>query len=150
MVEIDHYARLGFAVELLSRSVYHRQLPLGPYLRTEILPPSHLGQCRFYLQDNGMPTALVTWAWLSQEVEADLHATGRALTWDEWTCGDRLFFNDWITPYDNVRAVAFDLTHNVFPDRVATSLRRNADSTVRRVNRWTGANLRAQQAELVA
>ena len=91
---------------------------------------------------------MVTWAWLSRDVEADVLATGRALDRDEWKCGDRLFFNDWITPYDNTREVLHDMTHNVFPGAVATSLRRNPDGTVRRVNRWTGVNLRRAKEEV--
>ena len=93
---------------------------------------------------------MVTWAWLSDDVQSDVHATGRALQRDDWTCGDRLFFNDWITPYANIRDVVYDMTHNIFPNEVATGLRRNSDGTVRRVNRWTGANLRKAQEEAVA
>ena len=86
-----------------------------------------------------MPTAMVTWAWLNGDVERDVHETGRALSHEEWNCGKRLFFNDWITPYNNIREVLHDMTHNIFPDEAATSLRRNSDGTVRRVNRWTGS-----------
>ena len=142
MVNVDLYASVGFALELLSRSEYHRQFPVGDYFRVEILPALDLGQARFYLTDEGLPTAMITWAWLSAEVERDVHATGRALEPSEWCCGDRLFFNDWITPFDNIAEVLRDMTHNIFPREVATSLRRNPDGSVRRVNRWTGVDLR--------
>lgn len=150
MVNIDHYASVGYALELLSQSEYHRQFPLGDYFRAEILPALWCGQARFYLTPEGVPTALVTWAWLSAEVERDVHATGRSLVRDEWNCGERHFFNDWITPYGNVREVMFDITHTVFPDMVATSLRRHHDGTVRRINRWTGVNIRRTSMEAVA
>ncbi|MEC3862328.1 toxin-activating lysine-acyltransferase [Mesobacterium sp. TK19101] len=150
MVNIDYYASVGYALELLAQSEYHRQFKLGDYFRVEILPALWCGQTRFYLTEEGIPTALVTWAWLSEEVQHDVHKTGRALTEDEWNCGDRLFFNDWITPYDNIREVLHDMTHNIFPDEVATSLRRNPDGTVRRVNRWTGVNLRKTREEALA
>jgi cytolysin-activating lysine-acyltransferase len=150
MVNIDYYAANGYALELLARSEYHKQHPLGDYFRTEILPALWANQARFYLADEGLPTAMVTWAWLSEDVEAEVHATGRALTHDEWNCGNRLFFNDWITPYDNIRDVLHDMTHNVFPDEVATSLRRNPDGSVRRINRWTGVNLRKTSNEAAA
>lgn len=142
MVNIDYYAGAGYALELLANSEYHRQYPLGDYFRLEILPAFLNGQIRFYLTADCVPTAMVTWAWLSEPVERDIHATGRALTHEEWNCGDRLFFNDWITPYDNIREVLHDMTHDIFPDEIATSLRRNADGSVRRICRWTGANLR--------
>lgn len=150
MVNIDYYASVGYALELLAQSEYHRQFKLGDYFRVEILPALCCGQTRFYLTNEGLPTAMVTWAWLSEEVERDVHKTGRALTENEWNCGDRLFFNDWITPYDNIREVLHDMTHNIFPNEVATSLRRNPDGTVRRVNRWTGVNLRKAREEVLA
>lgn len=39
------------------------------------------------------------------------------------------------------------MTHAVFPDEIATSLRRRPDGSVRRINRWTGANLRRPSAQ---
>jgi cytolysin-activating lysine-acyltransferase len=142
MVNIDYFASVGYALELLAQSPYHRQHKLGDYFGTEVLPALWAGQCRFYVTQEGAPTAMVTWAWLSKDVEHDILASGRALSHREWTCGDRLFFNDWITPYGNIREVAHDMTHNIFPDQIATSLRRNMDGSVRRINRWTGVNIR--------
>lgn len=150
MVKIDHYAGVGYALELLATSEYHRQFPLGAYFRTEILPALWRGQVRFYLTDDSFPTALVSWAWISDAVEREIHRTGRPLADGEWDCGDRLFFNDWITPFDNVREVLRDMTHNVFPNQAATSLRRNPDGSVRRINRWTGVDLRTAREESMA
>ncbi|CUH80085.1 toxin-activating lysine-acyltransferase [Tropicibacter naphthalenivorans] len=143
MVKQDVYASAGFALELLARSRYHKQYPLNTYFHTEIFPALRRGQSRVYLTEQGVPTAMVTWAWLSEEVQQEVHSTGRALRAAEWTCGDRLFFNDWITPYGNIREVLHDMLHVVFPDTAeATSLRRNQDGSVRRINRWTGINVR--------
>ena len=142
---VDYYAGIGFAIELLARCEYHQKFEMGEYLGIEILPPLWCDQARYYLNDDGIPTAMITWAWLNEGVEQDVHATGRALTEGEWNCGTRLFFNDWLTPYGNTRDVLKDMTHNVFPNEVATSLRRNPDSTIRRINRWTGINLRNPQ-----
>ncbi len=150
MLNIDPYASVGYALELLSQSEYHRQYSLGDYFRVEILPAIRFGQARFYLTPDGVPTALVTWAWLSAEVERDVHATGRSLARDEWNCGDRHFFNDWITPYGNMREVMFDITHRVFPNMVATCLRRHLDGSVHRISRWTGVNIRKASMEAVA
>ncbi|MEP4197330.1 MAG: toxin-activating lysine-acyltransferase [Aliishimia sp.] len=150
MVKVDYYASVGYALELLAQSPYHKQHQIGNYLRAEVLPALWCGQTRFYLTEDGIPTAMVTWAWLSETVQRDVHSSGRALTRAEWKCGEHLFFNDWITPYSNIRDVLHDMTHNIFPNEVATSLRRNADSSVRRVNRWTGVNLRQAAEEVTA
>ena len=148
MVNIDYYASTGYALELLSKSPYHRQHPFGRYFRTEILPALWHSQVKFYVSKDLVPTAMVTWAWLNEDVEREILATGRALSAEEWASGERLFFNDWITPYGNIRGVAHDMTHNVFPDEVATSLRRNPDGSVRRINRWTGINRRRAEASI--
>jgi len=150
MAQLDYYAANGYALELLAKSPYHRQHKLGDYFRTEVLPAIWNGQVRFYLTPEGIPAAMVTWAWLNEAVEADVHSTGRALFHEEWKSGDRLFFNDWITPYNNIRDVLHDMTHNIFPDEIATSIRRNPDGSVRRINRWTGKNIRTLKEEAVA
>lgn len=144
MMQVDCYSGVGYAVELLAQSEYHRQFPIGDYLRVEILPPLWLGQIRFYVSRQGLPTGMVTWAWLSDEVLQDVLTSGRALAPDEWNCGSQHFFNDWVTPHTNVREIMHDMTHNVFPDTIATSLRRYPDGSVRRINRWTGVNVRSR------
>jgi len=144
MTHIDCYSGVGYALELLAQSEYHRQFPVGDYLRVEILPPLWQGQIRFYLSPQGFPTGMITWAWLSNEVLQDVLASGRALSPDEWNCGSQHFFNDWITPHNNIREIMQDMTTNVFPDTIATSLRRNPDGSVRRINRWTGVNARGR------
>ncbi len=147
---MDHYAHAGYAVELLAQSDYHKRHDLSSYLQTEVFPAFWHRQYRFYFDDGQKPTALITWAWITEEVERDVHATGRALGQREWTGGDRIFFNDWITPYNNIREVMYDISHNVFPDVVATSLRRNPDGSVRRINRWTGVNRRRSKRKQVS
>ena len=142
MVNLDEYASAGYALELLAKSSYHKQHPVGDYFRTEILPALWVNQARFYLTEEGIPTAMVTWAWLNKEVEKDVHETGQALSHDEWQCGDRVFINDLIAPYDNSREVIKDIKNNVFANHKATSLRRNTDGSVRRVNQWIGVNVR--------
>jgi cytolysin-activating lysine-acyltransferase len=140
MVDIDAYAAAGFALELLAASPYHKQHPVGSYMRTEILPAFRRGQVRYYLSENNVPTGMVTWAWLSEEVERDVHASGRSLVDAEWQSGDRLFFNDFVAPYGNAKGVLHELTHTIFPDRCASSLQRNMDGSVRKVQRWIGVN----------
>lgn len=143
--KLDVYSKVGFALVLLAQSHYHRQHQLGNYLRTEILPPILANQVRFYLTEKGVPTAMVTWAWLSPEVEQDLHNTGRALAKNEWQSGEQLFFNDWIAPYGNIRSAMHDIATHVFPQHTATSIRRHQDGSIRKINYWQGMAVRQQR-----
>ncbi len=140
------HKHMGWAVDLLGASDYHRTQKLCQYLAVEIIPPFLASQVRFWLSPDGIPVAFATWAFLTADCEEEVLRTGRALRDDEWTAGHRLFFNDWVSPYGHLREVVHDMTHHVFPDHVATSLRRHTDGSKRRVNRWTGARLRAGAA----
>lgn len=142
MVKLNYYEMVGFSIELLSKSVYHRRFNMNNYLQIEILPPIRKGQVKFYLDEKGMPIAMVTWAWLSDKTEKEVLSTGRALNENEWCCGEKLFCNDWVTPFNNLRKVVHDISTNVFPDQVGTSVRRNPDGSVRKINRWLGKNIR--------
>ena len=146
---LDFYTQLGFAVDLLSQSKYHRDRQFGPYLRNEILPAISQGQARFFVSSSNLPVALVTWAWLDDATLADLHETGRCLGLDEWRSGEHLFFNDWIAPYGTTRDIFREFCDRVFPEvNEASSLRRNPDGSVRRINRWrrTGGEFRLRKA----
>lgn len=142
MAKLNYYEMVGCSIELLSRSDYHRQFNMNTYLQIEILPPIRKGQVKFYLDEEGMPMAMITWAWLSDEIEKDVISTGRALNEDEWFSGEKLFCNDWITPCNNLRKVVHDISTNMFPDQIGTSVRRNPDGSVRKINRWVGKNIR--------
>ena len=147
MANLDYYTYVGYALELLARSNYHKQHQLGAYFRTEILPAFRNNQVQFYTDKNGAPIGLVTWAWLSSPALKEIHESGRAVAENEWKSGDNLFFNDFITPYGNMKEVLLDFTTNIFPNEVATSLRRRPDGTIRRVNRWIGVNYQKQTAK---
>ncbi|MCP4071060.1 MAG: toxin-activating lysine-acyltransferase [Hyphomicrobiales bacterium] len=139
----DKCANVGYALELLSLSPYHSQMEPREYIKFHILPPIWWSQIRIYVNTDGIPTALVTWAWLSQKTQADILATDRMLEPHEWNCGNLLFLNDWITPYGNARSVARDMMRKVFPGvSMASSIRRKLDGSVRRVNRWSKESTR--------
>ncbi|WP_372426253.1 toxin-activating lysine-acyltransferase [Salinarimonas chemoclinalis] len=149
MSRVDVYASLGAIVELLAASPYHRGQPLRRYVAVEIAPPLRLGQARIWFDESGTATAFLTFACITPTVEAELHASGRALRSDEWACGTRLFFNDFVAPYGGARVFIRDLKENVFhavQQRTATSLARAPDGSVRGIKRWFKADAAAAGA----
>ncbi|NRA88501.1 MAG: toxin-activating lysine-acyltransferase [Rhizobiales bacterium] len=147
MVDINHYTAVGYALELLALSKYHNKFSMMDYMHEQILPPLSANQVKFYLADDATPIAMVTWAWISEDIRDEIHETGRSIIGEEWYCGNHLFCNDWITPYNNIREVTLDMSKNVFPDQIASSIRRNPDGSVRRVNRWAGKNVRISKGK---
>jgi cytolysin-activating lysine-acyltransferase len=140
-LKFDALTSLGMTIQQLAFSPYHQQFKLSYYLPVEILPPLKAEQFRCFLNAKGEARGLVTWAWLNDVAKKEVHNSGRALTILEWSSGSNLFFNDWITDPEIFRAAMAQMTHEVFPNEIASSLRRNPDGSVRRVNKWTGRNL---------
>lgn len=137
--EIDMYSSLGFAIELLSLSSYHKDIILNFYIHKNFLPPLRHQQIKLYLSSDGIPVALVTWARISEAVVSEIQLTGRSLELADWNCGEEFFFNDFVSPYGCTKSVISDLKYNVVPRGcLARSLRRNQNGTIRRVSRWVG------------
>lgn len=139
-LKFDALTALGIAIGQLAASPYHCQFKLSYYLPVEILPPLKASQLRCFLDAEGTPVGLTTWAWLSDTQRRDIHETGRALQPDEWKGGSHPFVNDWITEPRAFRAVMTEKRDVIFPDHIVSSLRRNPDGSVRRINKWVGRN----------
>jgi cytolysin-activating lysine-acyltransferase len=133
---------LGAAILALARSDYHRGFDLRRYLRRHILPPLARGGMRTWFDADGSVAGFVTWGLVSPVVEAELHRTGRALGGRDWASGDRVFINDLVTAPDAFREIFTELKADLFRNADVSSLRRNPDGSVRRVNRWRGDGLR--------
>lgn len=143
--EFTIYDLLGIFFKLLSVSKYHRQFTVKYYFQNEIAPAIQYGQYKIYLTENLAPKAFVTWAWLDKHALNRVQKTGDALDPASWQTGKNLFFNDWIAPYGDVRSLIRDLTDNVFPDEIATSVRHDQNRKLTKVCKWYGKNrVRAQ------
>jgi len=136
----DALTSLGLAIYHLSASRYHRQFPLSYYLPVELLPPLRCGQLRNYVSEEGKPQGLISWAWTSAATIAELHKSGRALQNKEWRAGSKLFFNDIVTEPGMLRSVMAEMQGVMFPNEKGSSLRREPDGSVRRINYWAGRN----------
>lgn len=137
----DHFWVLGLMLTALSTSDYHQRFSVHHYMRVELLPAIQRQHFWCFLT-NGQDPGFVTWAWVSPKVEAALHQHGDALAPEDWQSGNRLFFNDWVAPAPLVRTATRFIAHDIFPEALGTSLRRNPDASVRKINRWKGASYR--------
>ncbi|MDX8352565.1 toxin-activating lysine-acyltransferase [Cognatiyoonia sp. IB215182] len=138
----DLLSTLGLFLQQMATSDYHRQFDLSYYLPTEILPPLSRGQIHLYVDEACAPVGCITWAWISTSTRDDLHKSGRAMHESEWNSGPHLFFNDWFATRQAMKPLMAEMTGAVFPDQIASSLRRNPDGSVRRVNQWIGRDRR--------
>ncbi len=134
----DFYTILGATTELMAASIYHRHRNLKTYFYFQIFPAIRVGQIKIFFSTNGIPEALVTWAWLKDEtIDELLSEQDRSIKEAEWNMGSTLFFNDFIAPYGNMRAFFKYIFVNVFPkEDVGFSIRRNNDGSIRKKNIW--------------
>jgi cytolysin-activating lysine-acyltransferase len=108
---------------------------LGSYL----IPPLDARQFKVYLDDKGRPAAFVTWALVDGQHHRALHDQGINPPPGKWSSGSNLWFTDLVAPAGDVRAIVRDIQKNIFPDRHAYSIRRNAVGGVKRICIWKNA-----------
>lgn len=135
--EHSFYERVGKITELLAASNYHAKANIFNYLPSQILVPLIKNQIGLYLDQDGGVKAMITWAYITEEIEVALCESGRSIRFNEWSSGHRLFINDFVCPYGNTREIINDARERFFQKfSNATSVRRYEDGTVRKVNLW--------------
>ena len=86
----------GDAMFLCLRSQHHAKMRVEN-LRAAIEPPLETGQFRIFRVD-GVPRGMFTWAFLNPDAEHRL-VSGKTLSFEDWTSGDRMWLIDIIAPY---------------------------------------------------
>ena len=86
----------GDAMFLCLRSQHHSKMRVEN-LRAAIEPPIETGQFRIF-RVQGVPRGMFTWAFLNPDAEHRL-VSGKTLTFDDWTSGNRMWLIDIIAPY---------------------------------------------------
>jgi len=79
-----------------------------------VVPPLRLRQAKLYRNDNGSPLAFVSWAFVSDEVDARLREGATKLRPDEWQSGPHLWVIELIAPVQDVEKVMETLRKTVF------------------------------------
>jgi cytolysin-activating lysine-acyltransferase len=125
-------AILGQMVWLYSMSDLHRTWPLAS-IHQWLLPAILHKQYRVYLS-GGKPVGLVTWAWMSKEVEEAYVRNVRSLQPKDWKSGDRGWLLDFVAPFGDALRIGADLKNTVFADNVGRYLRVKTGSDTLRIS----------------
>lgn len=89
-------------------------------IEKRIIQPMDLDQFRIYRAERG-PVALITWAFIDDELHARMRDGQIDLAPHEWNCGPHLWFIEFIAPFGQARLAVDDLCANIFPDQVGWS-----------------------------
>ena len=134
--------QLGKLSWLWMNSSLHREWTVALAARF-LLPPIALNQIEIIERD-GMPVAYCSWAWLSEQAEVGYLLKPSGITENDWNCGDRLWFVDWVAPFGAADSWQLrSLMAERFPDEVARAIRVKRDSTRARVMEFKGSRLPA-------
>lgn len=102
------------------------------------LKPLMLDQLRVYRRGT-KPVGLISWAWLSEQAEAEYLKSG-AIGPEDWQSGSRLWFPDIIAPFGDIKQITRS-TRSIIPTGTyGYATRRNADGSVRRIAKYASFN----------
>ena len=136
------YRLIGEITTLLMCSNLHRKYFVDD-IGTEFIPPINLNQFRLY-KKNTEPIALVTWAFLTKELE-EKYATGDySLRPKDWNAGDRGWIIDFLAPFGHAKEVIKDLKNNIFPDNRGKAVRVDANGKIKSIYTLHGRNISKQ------
>ncbi len=109
--ELEKLPLLGPALWLFARDPIRRFTFIAD-LDWRLLPPLVLDQCKLYSRE-GIPWAFVTWARVSDAIDARLRSTAPVIAPHEWRSGDRLWLIDVVAPFGEAPGIARQALHDM-------------------------------------
>lgn len=132
----------GNAMLLYAKSKLHCSWSIDMASRY-VLPAILSGQYKVVKDADGRPLAYVSWARFDLRREVLYLEDPHSITPEDWNCGDRLWFIDWVSPMDKriTDELYTYLTHQVFPNAVARSLRIKPGEDKAKIKSYGGVNV---------
>jgi cytolysin-activating lysine-acyltransferase len=119
---INHQEVLGMICWLWMHSPLHQEWP-SALMTINVLPAIAHRQFLIIRNINGLPIHYTSWAFFDEERERQYLHNTNSITYDDWNCGDRMWFIDWIAPHGGSRSFIDKLRRDFFPDGAAFALR---------------------------
>lgn len=142
----DQFEALGKIAWLWMNSPLHAKWPID--LLTKFAIPPIERQQFLILERAGVPVAYCSWAHMDRQAESRYILDATKLPLEDWNCGDRLWFIDWIAPFS--RQDSMDMK-NILSEKFAYSLARavrvKKTNTKARVMEFKGKLLPKEEAK---
>lgn len=145
----DTAQALGMATWLWIHSPLHREWSAS-LLGAMVWPAIHHRQFLIARGPGREPVAYVSWACFDESREQKYLRDPSSIVLDDWQCGDRLWFIDWVTPFGGTSAVARKIESDIFPDAVGHSLRVKKGRDTALVCEHFGKNATLERKKTVA
>ncbi|WP_068313783.1 toxin-activating lysine-acyltransferase [Polycladidibacter hongkongensis] len=144
-MQSEQFTALGKISWLWQSSPLHKEWELAAFSRFVL--PAIASKQYCILEHDGAPVAYCSWALLDIEAEAKYLADPSSFSKDSWTCGDRLWFVDWVSPF-SARYTWALRSHmkQRFANKLGRSIRVKKGEEKARITAFAGANLTAEQS----
>src|SRR3990172_990078 len=86
-----------------------------------VMPPILLDQCKLYMKEE-IPWAFITWALVSDEIDARLRSQIPKIAPHEWKSGEHLWLIDVVAPFGQAAEMIEELRKTQFPGRKVGAL----------------------------
>ena len=134
----EKYNLIGQIASLMLSSEIHKKY-LVDDIGAMFLPAIHLNQFRIYRNKKGDPIGIITWAYLSDELQEKYQKGEKVLTkLEDWKSGDNGWIIDFIAPFGHAKEIIKDLRNNIFPDKEGKALRISKDGKIKGIWKLRG------------
>lgn len=141
---INHLEVLGMISWLWIHSPLHQDWP-SALMDIHVLPAVARRQFLIIRNKNGLPIHYTSWAFFDEERERQYLQNTNSICFDDWNCGDRMWFIDWIAPHGGSRSFIEKLRREFFPDGAAFALRVKKHNATGIIQDHFGINLNGAQ-----
>jgi cytolysin-activating lysine-acyltransferase len=126
----ERYKLIGQITLLMLSSEVHRKYLIDDIGAT-FLPAIHLNQFRLYKNNDGDPIGLVTWAFLSNDLDKKYQNGTVQLKLEDWKSGDNGWIIDFIAPFGHAKQIIKDLRSNIFANRQGKAIRVSKEGKIK-------------------
>lgn len=135
---------LGAAVWLWMHSEMHRDAPL--HVLPVVLLPAIKRRQYVLVQEGDRPVFFLSWAWMDESAEQRYLSEGVITQPEEdWCCGERLWFRDFIAPFGHAQQMFRLLREEIFPLHIARSLWHRGGEKGRRIKTFYGSRVTGEE-----
>jgi len=141
---INRIEVLGMISWLWIHSPLHQDWPVA-LMDINVLPAIAHRQFLIIRNKKGLPIHYTSWAFFDEKRERQYLQNTNSIGFNDWNCGDRMWFIDWIAPHGGSRSFIDKLRRDFFPDGAAFALRVKKHCTKGVIQDHFGINLNGAQ-----
>lgn len=137
----------GASVWLWMHSFMHRDAPL--HLLSTVLLPVIKHRQFVVVSEGERPVFFLSWMWLNEEAEKRyLTEPTELIRADDWRCGERIWFRDFIAPFGHTAEMFRLLREEIFAQQMARMLWHRGEEKGIRVKTCRGRRVSTHEAHL--